>query len=270
MPSPPFAVIPTPLGTLTSSSAAAANPVTHLNEFDSIGMTWKATGADGDPQWIRGDFGSAKPVDFLAVVSANVNPAASVMQLRLGASQAAVDGTAAYDSGSSLMVQPTISRADGLYLAHFELPSVQTYRWWRIDFSGLAGFQLEISAIVLGQKVTPASWWSAGFEFGVEDMGDIDIGRYGIPEETPGRIMRTLGFQLGWLSEADFETKFRPLVETLGKRRVAFWCFDPTANVYRQARSYFGWLRPPPKARHIATTPDGPRFAKDFEILSMI
>lgn len=268
MPALPFVVVPTPLGTLTTSSAHAANPVTHLNEFDSIGMTWKAT--SDDAQFVRGDFGSAKPVDFLSVVAASVNPAASVMRLRLGASQAAVDGAASYDSGLVLMVQPAITRADGLYVAHLELPAIQTYRWWRLDFAGLLGVQLEASAIVLGQKLVPATWYSAGYEYGVEDMGEIDIGRYGIPEETPGRIMRTLAFQLGWLSETDFETKFRPLAETLGKRRVAFWCFDPTANAYRQNRTYFGWLRPPPVARHTATTPDGPRFLKDFEILSMI
>jgi hypothetical protein len=105
---------------------------------------------------------------------------------------------------------------------------------------------------------------------GVEDLGDIDVGRYGVVDETPGRIMRTLNFQLGWLSEVDFETKFRPLVEAIGKRRPAFWCFDPTANAYRQARTYFGWLRNQLVATHTANTPDGPRFSKGFDVLSMV
>lgn len=124
--------------------------------------------------------------------------------------------------------------------------------------------------MVIGKKITPATFYSPGWEQGVADLGDLDIGRYGIADETPGRVFRTLAFQLGWLSESDFETKFRPLLEKLGKRRPALWCFDPTPNVYRQARTYFGWLKESPAARHVATTPDGPRFAKDLEILSMI
>lgn len=268
MPTLPFAVIPTPLGTVTASSAQAPNPASHLSEFDSIGMTWKAT--SNDPQFIRGDFGSAKPVNFLALLGVVVNPATAILRLRLGTSQAEVDGTAPYDSGASLLVNPTITRADGLYVSHLELPSVQTYRWWRIDISP-GGVVMEAAAVVLGQKVTPTTWYSPGWSFGTEDLSDIEISRGGIPEVTPGRMFRTLSFQLGWLSEADYETKFRPLVETLGKTGVALWCFDPTVNAYRQARTYFGWLRPPPVAQHAGfNTSDGPRIKKDLEILSMI
>jgi hypothetical protein len=37
----------------------------------------------------------------------------------------------------------------------------------------------------LGQKVTPANYYSPGWEMGVEDLGDIDVGRYGVVDETP-------------------------------------------------------------------------------------
>jgi hypothetical protein len=261
----PFCVIPTPLGTFTANNEVASNLASHLGEFDSIGMTWKPGVSS---TFLQGDFGSAKPIDFVSMIAATASPT-STYRFALGTSAAnASSASPAYDSGAQTFISPAITRADGLYNSHLEIGTVQTYRYWYLELFNLGTF--EASTFVMGQKVTPATWYNPGFEFGIEDLGDIDFSRYGIPEETPGRTFRKLGFTLGWLSEIDFETKFRPLVETLGKRRVAFWCFDPTANAYRQARSYLGWLRPPPAARHIANTPDGPRFSKEFEVLSMI
>lgn len=262
MPTLPFCVVPTPFTVFSDGGHAdSGKPSSHLAEFDTIGMTWK-TSATG-PHTIIGDFGSAKPVNYLSVVSANANSSATVT-LRMGTTTSATN----YSSGAQTFISPSITRADGLYSSHFELPSLQTYQYFAIDIANQNAF--EAAAIVIGQKVTPANYYSPGFEYGVEDLGDIDVGRYGVIDETPGRIMRKLNFRLGWMSESDFETKFRPLVETLGKRRVALWCLDPTANVYRQARTYFGWIRNPVVATHIANTGDGPRFQKDLEILSMV
>lgn len=261
MPTLPFVVVPHALGTL-SADQVASNPISHLGEFDSVGMTWKNLG--GTPI-IRGDFGSAKPIDFVSVIHAtNITS----YRVRLGDTQAAVDGTASYDSGSISFVNPSITREDGLYSSHLELPSVQTRRWWRIDFTCSAAG--EAAFLVMGQKITPANYYSPGWGMGVEDLGEIDIGRYGIPATEEGLIFRTLNFSLGWMSETDFEGKFRPLVEKLGKRGVALWCFDPTANAYRQAKTYMGWLRNALVARHSVNTPAGIRYEQEFEILSMI
>lgn len=174
-----------------------------------------------------------------------------------------------YDSGALAFISPSITRDDALYSSHLELSTAQTTTWWRIDIAGHTG-DFEAAMLILGKKVTPTTYYNPGWEMGVHDLGDIEIGRYGVPDETPGKIFRTLSFRFGWLSETDYETKWRGLAETLGKRRTALWCFDPTANVYRQSRSYYGWVRNPLVATHVANTPDGPRFQKDFEILSMI
>lgn len=266
MPSLPFCVVPTALGTIAAGHEVAGKPASHLGEFDTIGMVWLSAPGSG-LHWARGDFGSAKPVDFMSVIAAAVAPSTTI-RLRLGTSQAEVDGTAPYDSGALTFINPAIARDDGLYHSHLEIASVQSYRWWRIDI--VHGGNFQASTLVLGQRVRAATWYSPGFGFGVEDLGDIDVGRFGVADVTDGRIFRSLEMRLGWLSEADFETKFRPLVEKLGKRTPAFWCFDPTANTYRQARTYLGWIRNKPIATHVANTADGPRFQKDFEILSMI
>lgn len=266
MPALPFAVIPTELGAVTSGNETAAAPASHLGEFKDMGMVWRSSGSSS--LWARGDFGSAKSVDFMALLSANAQPGTTI-RLRLGASQAAVDGTAGYDSGALPFIDPAISRDDGLYHSHLEIGSVQTFRWWRIDIGGHTG-DFEAAVLVLGEKRQPANYYNPGWSFGIEDLGDIDFSRWGVVEEQPGLVFRTLNFRLGWLAEEDYETKFRPLVERLGKRGVALWCFDPTPSPYRQAKTYFGWMRNAVAATHSANTPSGIRYDQEYDILSMI
>lgn len=262
----PFAVVPTPLGTITTGNERAEKPAAHLGEFKASGLVWGSNGFAN--LWVRGDFGSAKPVNFVSMMAANAESGVTGWRVRLGDTQAEVDGTADYDSGNIVFVDPVITRTDGLYHSHLELPSLQTKRWWRIDIGHTAG-DFEASMLIMGQKLTPANWYEPGWERGVEDLGDLDISAYGVVSEQPGLIFRTLSMRFGWMSEADFETMFRPLVEALGKRGVSYWCFDPTSSAYRQAKSYLGWLRNAMVATHSRNTPSGIRYQQQFDLLSM-
>ena len=260
----PFAVIPTPLGTMATGNEIAAKPAVHLKEFKHIGMTWKSSGSTN--LWVRGDFGSAKSVDFVSMVSANAIPATTI-RVRFGDTQAEVDGTADFDSGAVAFISPSITREDGLYHSHLELPSLTTKQWWRVDIGSHTG-DFEAAALVMGQKVAAANFYSAGFEFGVEDLGEINVTRFGVPDETDGRIMRSLSYAFEFMTIAEYETMFRPFVEKLGKRGVAFFCFDPTANTYRQARTFMGWMTKPSVAK--AGTIKFDRYSQEYQILSMI
>lgn len=261
----PFAVIPLDLGTVSTGNERAEKPAAHLGEFKAPGMVWGSSGASN--VWVRGNFGTAKPIDFVSVMSANAIPATTI-RVRLGDTQAEVDGTADYDSGVLPFISPSITRTDGLYHSHLEIGSVQTEQWWRVDIGSHTG-DFEASMLVMGQKLTPANYYSPGWARGVEDLGTIDFGRWGVVDEQDGLIWRTLNFRLGWLSEADYETKFGPLEELLGKRGVALWCFDPTSSIYRQRKTYIGWLRNALVATHARDTPAGIRYDKEFDILSM-
>lgn len=260
----PFAVVPLDIGTIaTGNQLATTNPATHLGKFRYIGVTWKSSGNSN--LWIRGDFGSAKRIDFISMLLANALPGTTI-RVRLGDSQAQVDGTAPYDSTALPFISPSISREDGLYHSHLELDSVQTRRWWRIDISGHTG-DFEASKLIMGEKITPTRFYDNDFEFGISDTGGLDISRQGIIHEVPGKVMRTLQFTLAWLTQVEYETKFRPLVEKLGTRGQMYWCFDPQANAYRQSKSYFGIFSNAP----FATGGIKPgNYAKEFQILSVI
>lgn len=261
----PFAVIPHPLGTVTSGNELASRPALHLGEFKDPGMVWQSSGASN--LWVRGNFGSAKAVDFCSVLNANAL-AGTKIRIRMGISQAEVDGTATYDSGVLDFISPSITREDGLYHAHLEFPSIQTLQWWRIDITGHTG-DFQAMALVLGKKATFGTFYNdKGFEFGQEDMGSVGIGRFGVVEEETGIKLRTLAMDFGWLSDSDRHDIFQPLRDKLGTTGMALWCFDPTATVQRQDKTYFGWLRKPAMFRAASFRHD--RWQSQFDIRSII
>jgi hypothetical protein len=260
----PFLVIPTVLGTIATGNEIAAKPASHLGELKHIGMVWRTSGASN--VWVRGNFGSAKPVNFVSMVSANAL-AGTTIRVRLGDTQGEVDGTADYDSGAVAFISPSITREDGLYHSHLELPSLQTKQWWRIDIGGHTG-DFEAASLIMGQTVTPTNFYSPGFEFGIEDLGDLELNRFGVVDETDGRILRTIACKFDFMTQVDYETKFRPLIEKLGKRGIVFMCFDPEANTYRQSKTALGWLQKPPFATGGSIRFD--RFQLDLQMLSII
>lgn len=232
----PFCVDPLPLGVIVTGNERSNRVASNLGLFKDFGMVWQSTGNAN--LWVRGDFGSAKAVDFISLLSANALPGTTI-RVRLGDTQAEVDGVADYDSGVLPFISPSISRPDGLYSSHLELPSLQTKRWWRIDIAGHTG-DFEVSSLVMGKMLTPARFYDRGHEYGIEDMGALSFGRYGVDDEQDGIVLRTLKFRLSWLTKAEWETMFRPIFERNGQRGMMLWCFDPEATASRQAETYFG------------------------------
>lgn len=261
----PFAVRPLALASIASGNELTNRPAANLARVKYLPMTWKSSG--NTDLWARGRFegDATEAVDFVSLVSANALPGTTI-RVRLGTSQAEVDGTAPYDSGALTFIDPAITREDGLYHSHLELPSVENCSWWRIDIGGHTG-DFEAAALIMGERITPARFYDADFEYGIEDLGTIEIARNGVVGETDGIVLRTLLFRLSWLSEAEYESDFRPMVEALGSRGFTFWCFDPAATAYRQAKTFLGHFGRPPFARG-GQKPK--TYAKEFQIRSII
>jgi hypothetical protein len=260
----PFAVIPLSLGTIETGNERAERPAVHLGYAKFRSLVWRTAGPAN--AWVRGDFGADSVVDFCALVLANAQPGTQI-RLRLDDAPIGTGGTMIYDSGPVTLVAPAITSDDGLYHSHLELPAATTARYWRIDITGHTG-DFEAATLVLGKKLQPATYYNPDFKFDVQDLGDIAFGRWGVPDETPGLVYRILSMKFGWLDTTDMETKFRPLAEQLGKRGIVYFCFDPEATVYRQAKTYLGWLRTPPYATGAAAQPG--RYESELELLSQI
>ena len=139
---------------------------------------------------------------------------------------------------------PNFSEDDeALVHSHLELPEVVNASWWRIDIEGHAG-DFSASTLVMGLKREPAYFYNRDREFGFEDLGQFEIARNGVVADTPGVVLRTLLFRLGWVSEAEFFDKWADLGERNadGSKRVIYWCFDPEATARRQAKTYLGFM----------------------------
>lgn len=260
----PFAVVPVRLGVISTGNERAARFASHLSEYRNPGMVWQSNGIAN--LWVRGDFGSAKEVDFVSLISANAG-AATTARLRLGDTQAEVDGAADYDSGAQIIISPSIVREDGKYVWHFELPALQTKRWWRIDIGSHIG-DFQAASLVLGKRLQFADFYNPDFEFGMIDSAEIDWGRYGVVESADGIKWPNIAMNFGWISEADRVEKFQPLRDKLGKTGIAFWCFDPEPTEQRQIKTYFGWLREPAIFKPSSFRQD--RWQASFNIISMI
>lgn len=261
----PFAVIPHPLGEMVAGNALPARSPAHLGEFENPGLIWQT---DGNTNvWVRGDFGEDRVVNFCAMLSANALPGTEI-RLRLGDTQAEVDGTAPYDSTALDFISPSITRTDGRYGSHLDTGSDITARWWRIDITGHTG-DFQAMALVLGKKATFSNYYNdKGFEFGQVDTGTLELGRFGVATKESGLKYRTLGMDMGWMTDSDRANVFQPLRDQIGVTGMALWCFDPDATVQRQDKTYFGFLRKSVAFRASSNRQD--RWQSSWDILSII
>jgi len=236
----PFAVFPLALVSPVGGNALANRAVTHLALPQYAGMRWQSNGNAN--LWVRGQFNGARRVDFMSLMAANAQPGTTI-RLRLGTSQAEVDGAAPYDSTALPFIAPARTEASGLYHSHLELPSVVNATWWRIDISGHSG-DFSASALILGERLEPAHFYNRDREIGFEDLGSFDISRNGVVADTPGTVLRTLLFRLGWVDEAEWWQKWAPmgLRDASGGKQPVFWAFDPEPTVYRQSKTFLGFM----------------------------
>lgn len=234
----PFAVLPLTLTGIATGNEKANRPATHLAQ-PYPGMRWESTGASN--VWARGQFGGVtQAVNFMSLMATNAQ-AGTTIRLRLGTSQAQVDGTAPYDSGAVTLISPANTRVDGRYHSHLELPSVSNASWWRIDIGSHSG-DFSAASLVLGEKRTPARFYNRERQIGFEDLGTLEIARNGVIAETPGYVLRTLSFRLQWVSNDEFWSTWAPLAATKGKRQLVFIAFDPEPTVRRQDQSFLGYM----------------------------
>lgn len=262
----PFVVVPHPLGTVTSANQRTNRPASHLGLFKEPGMIWETNGTSSIT--VLCDLGSAKEIDFIALIGTNA-ASGSTARIRLGDTQAEVEGVSAdYDSGDQVIRTPALTREDGVYHWHWEIPSLFTKRWAFITI-GHTGSDFKAMALVMGKRVQFADFYNqTGFGFGMEDMAESSMGRYGVMEELDGIKLRTLSMEFGWMSESDRATKFQPLRDKLGSSGYALWCFDPEATDQRQDKTYFGRLLKPVAFKPSTFLQN--RWQSQWEIVSII
>ena len=201
-------------------------------------MRWQSNG-NGN-LWVRGQFDTIRAINFASLMGTNAQ-AGTTIRIRLGMSQEQVDGLATYDSGIQPLISPAVTRSDGVYHSHLEIPAVQSVFWWRIDIGGHVG-DFSASALIFGEKREPEHFYNRDREIGFQDLGGLEVARNGVVAETPGVLLRTLLFRLQWVSDDEYKRVWSPMMEVKGKRQVTYWCFDPQADENRQDMTFLGFM----------------------------
>ena len=268
----PIFVVPLPLFDITSPNEAPGYAGANVGRFKAAGVVYRSSGAGSVT--LRGNFGGSGTVepdiDFVALLGTNAT-AATTARLKLGSTPSETTSNPAYDSLPQLIRSPApaAERQDGLSHWHFPLPSLQAAgpnnRFWEIAITNHTG-DFEASMLVIGKRVQSGRFYNQGEQFGAQDLGSLEIGNWGVLEDTGGKVVPTIDFTLAWETEAKFETEFRPIMQR-GQREMLYCCFDPADTAYRQARTFFGVLRRP----LVATGARKPGvYSQDFSITSLI
>lgn len=257
----PIFCLPIDLGTIATGNERTEAPAKHLGNHRSPGLVWRTNGNVNI--WVRGQLPAAAVINLCSLLSANAQPGTKV-RLRLGTSQAQVDGTAPYDSGAVDFISPATTRDSGLYHSVLRFPPISA-TWWRIDVSGHSG-DFEAMSLILGNAVQTERFYDRGWEMSPVDLGAIDIARWGVAMETEGLVFNAINFKLSWLSEAEFNSHFRAIMRQ-AKRGPVWILFNPEATADRQEQFYFGRFGQPPFATNARKAG---RFVMEFSMHSMI
>ena len=257
----PFFLEPRPFTVLSATSGPANRPASHLAEFDYAGMLWESDATTFHQVDI--DFGAAVAIDHASLLSTNAQAGTEIIVTAGPSSADAGGATPTWTSGWQTLISPAVTGRDRYN--GFVSFTAQTYRYWSVRIRNHSGV-FSASILAMGQRITPTRYYETEWEAGPEDLSNFARGRNGVPEVARGVNLNRLGFTMAWMTEAEHEQTFAPLMRRLGRTNPCLLCFDPDATVYRQGRTYFGTMADVGRPRKVGFN----RFEKRFEIASII
>lgn len=229
-------VEPLALEAVTADSSAAGTTPAALGD-DMIGVVHRGTATP--TAWIEVDLGTAKSVDFLAFLA--TEGAATGQRIRAATTQGGLTAAPGLDSG---VVGFTAGSAGGAFErvhSWWEAAAPASFRWWRIDLSGLSS-PFAAGRLVLGRRTAFARNFSFGLAPGIKDTGRARLADSGALDRREGARARTLSIQWASLSKAEIEGTLHPILERIGRTGPLLIVTDPAADAQRARRMYFGVL----------------------------
>lgn len=261
MAKPPFIVIPYDIASIAATYAASARPASHLAEYLFPQMVWNA-GEIQPVQNVIMDLGVTRAIDFMALLGVESGPAIQFL-FHLGSTLENVD---IYSSGVAPHTAPVPPRENGRADFYHDLPTSYSARYPTIQSVANSGKAMGAQFAIVGKKITFQRNAEHDWDAGAEDQSQISITTDGVPDITPGAIMRRLSFTMKWVSSDEYFEKVAPLDQAVGRQKPVLICFDEDSGNRRQALTYFGLLRENPSNKRI----NARAFERRFEILSFI
>ncbi len=212
---------------------------------DYAGVVWRS--AAGDVATIIVDLGADRPLDALMMFGVDGTTIdAATLEIRLAT--AGQGSNFAAGSFWAAPVQPLLSgerlaSGAGVAIASWGAPAPAAVRYILLRIAGMtAAGSVQIARIVAGKRIQLARNFSYGAAFGVRDLGSLDFTRRGVLQRARGKKLRTVGLTFSNIHKDEVEGVTQPLLERIGNTEMVALVTDPTPDVRRQNRSYFGPL----------------------------
>lgn len=230
---PAILVVPEPIINLAATIQQAGYPASNLLNDDPT-ASWRQPSA-GAPVLTFETSGT--PIDTIALLGTLTAPGAT-WRIRGGATAAeAASESAPYDSGTVTFHTNSGLGGKRFYHGLHRLPAPVTHRFWNIT---LSVFNLMLAKHLVVGLARKSVNYSRGAGSAAADLGKMARTRFGTPDRTRGWRSRSVDFELSWLTEAEFETKWSDLWHRVGTTDPVLAVPNSKQNVYLNDRIAFG------------------------------
>lgn len=254
---PAILVVPEPLGDLAMTNIDAGSLASSMTNDDPMSLV-RVAGPDNTTITFRTP---GRPIDTFAILGTLAHEDI-VWRIRGAATLADVTGAPVVDTGNvQFRISPGIGRRK-YYHAFRRLSQTYTLEFWQIDISGFAQFFVARNLVVgLARSSVNISRGAGQVPL---DFGKVDRTIFGTPDRVVGWRGRNVEFPLSWITEAEYEAKWRDLDQLVGLTDPVLALPNPKANVYLNDRIAFGEIG---SAR--GEIMRGDRWLKSLEIRSL-
>jgi len=255
---PAVIMVPEPVLSFTPSAAVGGFPASNLGRDAPVG--WKVVA--GAPTLTIETAGT--PWDAIALLNSNL-PEAATVTVRHGASAAAAAGAAASLNAVAFRASANLPGRPG-YHGWFQLPATTDDRFAHITLGGTMppANTVYIEHALIGRARMSKNHAVEKKETPL-DLGSLERTRTGIPDRQLGLKMRRVEFDLGVLSESQYETLYGDLGRRLGETEPVFIIPNSKRNFAFHDRFLYGNL-----SGGNIVNPASPYYTRAFAIDSII
>lgn len=233
-----------PTGAVSAISTLQAGQAAYaFNDYAGVTVQL-ACDAGGNGASIRFDLGADTAFDTVLAFGVELLPQTAPQFVMRWATAAQGNFTGSYSQDTSgSCYAGSVLPVSGKGVSMLTLSAPVTARYVQlIWYAASAGQSLRISRIVLGRRFQPAIGFEYGAQFGVRDLGALDVSRRGVLMRSRGKKLRTVSLNFPALTKQEAEGTAQRLMDQVGNTECIGLCTDPTPDPERQNRCYFGPL----------------------------
>ncbi|WP_010545209.1 hypothetical protein [Sphingomonas elodea] len=227
------------VGAQAFSTVTKGSAINVANDYAGV-TVGLACDASPNAAALRVDLGADFAFDTIMVFGVTTLPASGTYAVLY--STAAVPGSFSVIATGPAYAGAT-ARTDGKGVTLVQLSAPIAGRFIQINYyAPAAGQSVELARVVVGRRFQPAIGFEYGAQFGVRDLGALDVSRRGVLLRNRGKKLRTVSLNFPAMTRQEAEGTAQKVMEQVGNTECIGLCTDPAADAELQNRCYFGPL----------------------------